>query len=219
MIALVVFTDGRRQCIERTIRSLAANLSGPISRFVIINDEPVPTYCRWLDERYPEWEIHHTPTRRGFAGTYGYGWQVAASLDVDYVCSWEDDFVLTEPVNLDHLCRVLDVSPHLDQMALLRQAWNQKEIDAGGVIEANPEAFTEVTVAGRTWIEQALFFTTNPSVYRRELCEQGWPQVEHSEGIFTASRRKVGQKFAYWGKLADAPRLEHIGTERMGVGY
>lgn len=215
MIALVVFTDGRLECLDRTLRSLTENLTGTITRWIVIDDSADWAVRSALQLGLDTWELHHAPKRRGFAGTIGYAWELLREMDdVDYVAHWEDDFVLTEPVNLDHLTAVLNREPILDQMALLRQPWNATEIAAGGVMETNPDAFTERD----GWVEQSSFFTTNPSVYRWSLCHVGWPQCDQSEGIFTAERRTIGRRFGYWG-TAGHEYVEHIGSERVGTGY
>lgn len=221
MIALIVFTDGRVHCLDRTLRSLSEHLTGSIGRWIVIDDS-----ADWATKSALQlalgdtWELHHAPQRRGFAGTIGYAWDLAADMDIDYVAHWEDDFVLTEPVNLDHLTAVLDQEPRLDQMALLRQSWNRVERAAGGIIQAHPENFTEVRAHDAVWIEHRSFFTTNPSVYHRELCELGWPQVAQSEGIFTHQRlTDPERKFAFWGPLGHGPYVKHIGRERVGTGY
>ena len=63
------------------------------------------------------------------------------------------------------------------------------------------------------------FFTTNPSVYRASLCERGWPQEPHSEGVFTHRLLADGFDFAFWGGRFDPPAVTHIGAERTGRGY
>lgn len=218
-IALCLFTDGRKDCFDRTIQSLARNLTGNISRWLIINDSTDPGYRKYLDEFYA-FEIHHAPERRGFAGTYHYAWQLLAQMsEVDYVASWEDDFVLREPVNLDQLTALLKRQPHLDQLALLRGPVNVEEQRAGGVMEVHPHDFAERCEQGVTWVEHRRFFTTNPSVYRRDLCKVGWPECQHSEGVFTHLRLEDPERrFGYWGPRGRV-LVDHIGTQRVGTGY
>ena len=48
--------------------------------------------------------------------------------------------------------------------ALRRQPWNDTEKAAGGVVEANPKAYTD-RVEGRIhWLEHRQFWTTNVSL-------------------------------------------------------
>jgi hypothetical protein len=118
------------------------------------------------------------------------------------------------------MIRLLERHPELAQLALKRQAWNAEERAAGGIIECHPGDFLEVSDAEATWTEHRRFFTTNPSVYSSRLCELGWPQVEHSEGIFTHCLLEDPElRFAFWGGRFDPPQCQHIGEVRAGVGY
>lgn len=224
MIALVIFTDGRHACLDRTIASLAANLRGEIGSWLIFNDSPDPHDRLLLDSNLGDmWEIHHAPERRGFAGTIGHAWRILQTRpEIDHVAHWEDDFELLEALNLDELARVLDARSHLDQMALLRQAWNSSETAAGGIIEQAPENYTAVLDADldAEWIEHRVCFTTNPCLYRREICSLGWPTEAHSEGLFTQQLlKRPTHRFAYWGPLEHGPWVQHIGRVRNGTNY
>ena len=110
-------------------------------------------------------------------------------------------------------------------MALLRQPWNDAEIAAGGVLELNPDGYTPYAGLNRNqdtvhWLEQDRFFTTNPSLFRRELIEMfEWPAGSESEGRFSIEVTRAGFNFAYWGEMGDGPAVHHIGKHRQGVGY
>jgi hypothetical protein len=121
---------------------------------------------------------------------------------------------------------ILDLHPEIVQLALRRQPWNRTEIDAGGVVEVNPEAYVDAAgrVDGRMqqWLEHRLFWTTNPSLFQRDLLNQfEWPMVEHSEGIFT--RQVLADspinRFGYWGDRDSGEWVRHIGEHRVGTGY
>src|SRR5690348_1760716 len=57
MIALLVITDGRRDCIQQTIPSALASLQGPITRRVIYDDSGDETHRRWLRNMFPSFDL------------------------------------------------------------------------------------------------------------------------------------------------------------------
>lgn len=220
MIALCVITDGRRECITRAVPSLLANVRGPITHQVIHDDSGDPVYQHWLRATFPAFEVIHTPKRSGFGGAYANAWRYLAALPQRYVFSVEDDFTYNRPVDLLAMAEVLDWYPHLVQVALRRQAWNDQEKAAGGVVEQHPGDYTDHQDGDNHWLEQRRFFTTNPSLFRTELCHAGWPTVQHSEGVLTHRLLDdPGIRFAFWGRRSDDPWVTHIGEHRNGMGY
>lgn len=162
-------------------------------------------------------EVDDSDHELGFAGAIQRGWD---QIRTDWVFHVEADFVFRAPVPLDRMIAVMKRKPYLAQIALKRQAWNAEEREAGGIVECHPEDFEQVTDRGDIWTEHRRFFTTNPCLYPAALCRQGWPQVEHSEGIFTHLLLADSKlRFAFWGPKFSAPAVEHIGEVRTGVGY
>jgi hypothetical protein len=233
-IALLVITDkaGQRECLDRTLRSLGAAWRGPEpDQVVVVNDAGDPAYDAWVRARFGPWPatvISH-PERRGFAAAIATGWEAVAGAQ--WVVHVEDDFVFKEAFPLPEMIELLTLHPHLAQVSLLRQAVNATEVAAGGLVEAHPGEFVDREVIGAhsrvlRWMEQALYFTTNPCVYPGALVHLGWPQEPHSEGLFTHRLRERGfgavagpdVRFGVWGATTDAPRVLHIGR-RQGTGY
>lgn len=223
MIALLVITDGRRDCISETIPSALAMLEGQVTRRVLYDDSGDPDHRDWLAHEFPTFDlIWHPDGRQGFGGAIRTAWTHLATGPEPFVFHLEDDFTFNRPVPLTGMAAVLDDQPDLVQVALRRQAWNEHERLAGGVVEQHPDAYTERSDAfGRSWLEHSLFFTTNPSLYRRTLCEGGWPSGDRSEGKFTHQILHANPlaKFGYWGARDSGEWVTHIGKERVGVGY
>lgn len=220
MITLIVMTDGRRECIAETIPSALAHLQGPISHRIIHDDSGDPDYRAWLTATFPSFLIIGDGARHGFAGAYANAWRYLSVTPREWVLSTEDDFTFNRPVDLAAMVEVLTTNPHLAQLALRRQAWNPAEVAAGGVVEQHPDDYAECTDGARTWLEHRLFFTTNPSLFRTELCRRGWPRVERSEGIFTQRLLEDPElRFGYWGSRASGEWVHHIGHSRAGAGY
>jgi len=224
VIAVVVFTDGRTNVLRRTIASFEEQVSGPIIERWIYDDSGNAAVRAALVKNYPQYTLigHPSGERQGFSGAVRTAWAaLKAESMATHVFHLEDDFTFNRPVDLEDFTNILGKRPNLCQVACLRQAWNAEEIRAGGVIERQPENFvSHLDKEDRCWLEQDMFFTTNPSVYRMNLLHQfDWPEGEQSEGRFTALVKGAGYKFAYWGAPEDGPLVHHIGQHRHGEGY
>lgn len=216
----VVITNGRRDCIARTIPSLEA-MVGPFSERLICDDSGDAGYVAWLRETFPTWRVAgHEHTGHGPAVRFAIG--EAAKMDVDYVFWSEDDIVYRRRVDLAAIARVMDAEgDDLKQMVIRRQAWFPSEIEAGGMIDRfDPRLFRERESAEGPWIEHRQFYSLNPHLVRRSLLGViRWPAVPNSEHQF--SRRLFMDRrvrCGIWGAKSDAPWCEHFG-ERVGDGY
>lgn len=196
-VALLVVDDGRADYLDRCLESIAAHL-------------PPMDYCVMVDDSDHE---------LGFGGAIQTGWDAVLETDATHVWHAESDFVYTQSVPIHWMQKILEGRPHLAQVALKRQVWNDSEKAAGGIVEQDPDSYTEFESIAGKWTEHSICFTTNPSLYPRHIVERGWPQVAESEGVFSGQLRDDGLSFAYLGGKFDPPRCEHIGLERVGVGY
>lgn len=221
-VVLLVITDGRRECIAQAIPSALANLEGPVTRRVIYDDSGNHDHQDWLRQEFPTFElVTHPLGRQGFGGAIRTAWSHIALGPERFVFHAEDDFTYNGPVDLDAMSRVLDANPDLVQLALRRQPWNEHERLAGGIVEQHPDAYAQASSGAATWLEHRLFFTTNPSLYRRSLCLTEWPEGADSEGHFTHRilQADPAARFGFWGAFDSGEAVCHIGTERAGTGY
>lgn len=198
--ALLLISDGRDEYRARTLASAKENLPEP------------------------DWfiEVADPEHRLGFGGAIRKGWRrILAQTEAEYVFHLEADFVFNRPVYIAEMAAVLSARPHLVQLALRRQPWNAEEKAAGGIVEMHPEDYIECDLNGWRWLEHARFFTTNPCLYPREVCEYGWPDGEESEGRFGIGLRDRHPelRFGFWGSKDSGEAVEHIGVERKGNGY
>jgi hypothetical protein len=218
--ALVVITDGRRSCLERTLWSFDRMVSPKPRIRLIINDNPQPAWSDWLDRTYADrYEVWHTQNRMGFCGSVQRAFDAVRNR-CDYVFHLEDDFLFTRPVHVTQMARLLILHPSLCQVALKRQAWNSREVMAGGLVEADPDDFTDREDEGIEWLEHHRFWTTNPSLYREPITHLQWPQQDNSEGLFHHQQiLPRGWHYGLMGHRADPPWVEHIGELRVGTGY
>lgn len=220
-ITMLVITDGRKACMERTMSSMYEMLDGPVSSVVIVDDSADETYAAWLDETYQQTTRVHHVIRQGFGGAIQAGWHQLGKMDVDWVFHLEDDFIFNRRVSLEDMVATLAGNPHLAQLVLCRQPWNEKEWAAGGIMQCHPLEYQEHVGPRGAWVEHRLFWSTNPSLYPARLMARGWPQGAQSEGRFGLKllAEDAATRFAFWGCKDDPPWVEHIGAERAGTGY
>lgn len=220
-IALVVMTDGRTDYLRQCLATID-HLTGPITELWVHDDTGDDAYRAQLLAEMPGFQPLHEGRRRGFGGAIRRTWeQLLVRSQADLVFHIEQDFVFIRPVDLVAMTQLLMDEPMLAQVALRRQPWwAPSELEAGGVVEANPTAFTDmVDDRGNAWLRHQAFFTTNPGLYRRSLCHRGWPPGRVSESKFGLRLFADGYSCAYWGARDSGIWVEHIGHERVGNGY
>ena len=218
-VLLLIMTDGRTDYLN-----VAKDSYHRLSRYssVAINDDSgSPEYRAWLERAFPGAFINSSEGRSGFGGAIINAWDYASQFDAEYIFHMEDDFIITRDIDIDAMIRVLEDNPHIAQLALRRQPWNDIERAAGGIVESRPTEYVEWhDDFGNAWLQQRLFFTTNPSLYRMSLTQRGWPLGEHSEGVFGIELFKDPSIYtAYWGTRNSGEWCEHIGHERAGHTY
>ncbi len=222
-VLLLVMADGRGDYLANTLDSAADMLCGDIIARTVIHDDSGDDHHRaWLRGMFPEATVIGVGSRLGFSNAMNRAWRYVARQPQQFVFHLEQDFTFTRPVDLRELVRVLGYNPHLQQIALRRQPWNGREHAAGGVVEADPAAFTDLRdpVTGAEWLTHRLFWTCNPSLYRRDLTRLGWPPGADSERRFGRRLfRDPRARCAYWGGRNDSPWVTHIGDQRAGWGY
>lgn len=219
---LTVVTDGRRECIDVTVDAALEHLHGiEIERILICDDSGDAGYHRWLTQRFtdPRITFYGSDGRSGYARAAGRAWRASVEAGTDHVFWLEDDFILTEPVDLAAMARVLDEVPHLVQLMLKRQAWWANEVEAGGVCEFAPERFHDRSNdRGDHWVEYDAYWSNPHLTTRAFMAAHHWPDCAHSEAVFGGIVVAEGSRGAFWGRREDPPRVEHVGI-RQGTGY
>lgn len=211
MITLVVMTHGRLNYLEQTIESINNNLVGRVDRRIIYSDSPDDGFNNKINNF--GYEVIVNSGEHGFGNAIRNMW---ANVTDDYIVHWEDDFTLNEKVNTDILAWVLRTSPELAQVALKRQPWNEEEHAAGGIVECDPDSYREIKRCGYTITQHDKFFTTNPCMYSKDTQALGWPEGEHSEGMFTFKMRDNELYSSFFGRKYSTPLVHHIGYDRAG---
>lgn len=204
-VALVVITDGRYDYLDEMFRSLDRYVTFPFSHMRIVDDSGIPP---GLARPHPErFEVIRHSTRAGLAAAVQTAW-ARLPADVDHVFHVEEDFVFTEPVDIDGMASVLKEEPRLAQLVLKRQPWSPEEVEAGGIIECAPNFYAQRD----GWVEHQRIFSLNPCLIPRDVVDAGWPAGNEAEK--TAQLVAVGRTFGFWGDRVDPPRCVHIGSRR-----
>jgi glycosyltransferase involved in cell wall biosynthesis len=220
-VSLVIITDGRLEYLEKTMNSLYNNVKYPFVEKIIVNDcidIRFRNKVKELADIYSFFTINHN-TKMGFARVYNTAWKRIWPSS-DFVFSTEDDFTFNEEIDVEKMIEILEYDRNLVQVALKRQAWNEEEKKAGGIVELWPDQYEEKNVGDLSWTEHRQFFTTNPSLISKWVIDRGWPLVPDSEGIFTHELFKnPNYKSCFYGGKFDKPKVEHIGITRAGINY
>jgi hypothetical protein len=230
-IAFLVITDGRDEYLRQCIASLDY-LHGPVVERWMFDDTGDSAYRSELRERYPQWRHIHAGPRSGCAGAFRSAReQVRNSTGAKFLFMIEQDFTFFRYVNMRAMMQVLDDNQHIAEIALRRQPWNEQERAAGGVVEQHPDWYVDKEDKdGRKWLEQGVFYTTNPHLERTSLLNIPWPDHQvgrYSEDTFTHILKSHGTpevvgddvRFAYWGARDSGVWTTHIGYERAGKDY
>jgi GT2 family glycosyltransferase len=216
-VALVVLTTGDRDTLAATLASADENLIGSIGRRVICVDGPDRRVeaVEALDLDWTRWDTEQIKGG-GYPRAVAAGMEKAIGSGQPWIFWLEDDFTFNEPVDLTEM-QALIGRHDLVQLSLMRQPWYEHELEAGSVVAARPEEFTQCD----GYIEHRAYWTTNPMLTRRRtLAEHRWPMGRNSElrfgqSVFADPRATAG----IFGSIEDEPRVHHIGLERAGSGY
>lgn len=203
-IALVVVGDGRYGYQERALASLRQHVPcGAFSYWRVVDDSGGPSPMTFTDD----WDVVRHPARRGLAAAVQSAWSYLPS-HIEWIFHFEEDFILTEPLELDKLVKTCDANPHLAQLVLKRQPGSPAEAAAGGIIEQHPDDYSDRD----GWVEHQRIFSLNPCLIPRRVVDLGWPAT--NEAGFTTKLVEAGWSFGFWGGRHDPPKVLHIGIDR-----
>jgi len=207
-VVAVVLTTGDRPTLAETITSIDQQVTGPIGRRIIcVDGTTLP--------RFDGWETVQLGAGLGYTAATAAARRVALQSGQPWVFWSEDDFTFDRAVDLTAMQAEMDAHPDLAQLSLMRQAWYADELAAGGIVAANPNAFTR---RGNHLTHRA-YWAQNPHLCRRITLTRPWPTVGGSERAFWcqlfASDPDVN--CGVWGD--GTPWVTHTGTDHAGHGY
>lgn len=225
---LIVLTHGIEESLGACLASFRANVT-PLPVDAYMHADGKHAYRRQQEQAvaFPEWEwrLGRTEREEGFCTSVRTAWREAlhAPRDHTHVFWLEHDFRFVRPVNLEKLARAMAThnapgGGKLAQMALMRNAANEEEIEAGGLYENVMRRDPLAYIRHASWLEHGLYFTTNPSLMPVGFMEANpWPADSGMcEGAFGIKLRQRGYTFGVWG--GGETWVEHYGA-RTGRGY
>lgn len=205
--------DVRSGYLRASVASLAERVHGDIVQRVVYSD--------WGDDRRAD--VEAIAAEHGFyvvgSGHHGYTasvqrlWRyIQTRARGDLIFLTEDDFVFDRDVDLDDLAGPIIRDPYLRQMALLRQPVFARE--ASGILGWDPDDFRAVD----GHMEHRLFWTMNPSLFRRTIADVEWPSRSSSERAFgDIILRDPKARVGIWGD--GSTWVTHIGEVRSTTAY
>lgn len=227
---LIVLTHGESEPLAETLASFLQHVWPlPTDAFMHIDgpDARSVAYDVARNLTVWDWTLGQDMEPVGFCGSCRQAWnEEAAHGSHDFVFWLEHDFRFLRDLDLRPLAEVLDADPTLAQMALMRNAVNEQEKEAGGLYESRPGQYRhdlasysrDGIVGTHAFLRHRSYFTTNPSLMRRAfVAEHRWPDYQSEcEGRFGIDLVEHGFSFGVWGD--GQPWVEHVGV-RSGYGY
>jgi hypothetical protein len=210
----------RSAYLRQSLTSLASNVTGPVVQRVIYSDWD-PEHRSELEQIAGEHGFYVVGPKRhiGYAQAHRLLWEyLSKRAQGDYIFSVEDDFTYDRPVDLVPMLDTLQANPHLRQVALLREAYYPKEIEAGGVLQSLATPTTLQNDRPHPFVEHRDHWTDNPSLFHVSICKTPWPTGKSTERQF-GNRLLQDQvaAFAYFG--SGESWITHIGEVRAGSAY
>jgi glycosyltransferase involved in cell wall biosynthesis len=203
---VLVGTYRGRTHVSDCLRSLERHVRG-VDDLIFIDDSGDAEIGQWL----ATYGSVRVVGRRGYNAAMKAACEAASGVEAFWL---EEDFVFTAPVDLGYLSELLYHRPYLAQVALLRGPHFPVEHEHGGLIEALQVKGHEFRRVGPL-LEHTATFTCNPSAWRAEVWNQGWPDGKWSEDRKQKALLNQGYRFAF---LGDQKMVEHSGI-RSGFGY
>lgn len=211
-VCIIFFTDGRDEYTEKMLKSFHENVIFPFeSHKILMVDNPGQDieYIHNIQAEYNIDQVFFSRERLGIFGSVQKAWSMIPE-DCNYVWHQENDFLFNEKVDIPSFVRALD-NKLVHQVALLRQAWYDNEVAAGGIFQANPKAYRRANIGGVPLVVHREYFTHNPCLYRKNV-------VKHFDNYNEYSMMRhlpSGGWSAFYGTLTDAPRITHIGVQKV----
>lgn len=223
-VAWITLTSGRKDYLEKSRESWYKLVVGDISEEIIIDTSGNKEYSDWLSKTYKNAKIFSLGEEfvlgktwdSGIKKAYEYFYDIAKTIDCDYILHTEDDYVLLNEINIKNVVDILDSDNNICQVHFIRQPWTKDEEDAGSVLrhcEKNGFKLTEKNNEQDYWVEHRSYFTFGPSIYKKNICYiekdlDKYPELALTYKIFSDPNTKN----ATLGKVDDRNLVEHIGV-------
>lgn len=225
-VAWITLTSGRKDYLKRSRESWYKLVFGTISEEIIVDTSGDITYRDWLLSEYPNAKVFSLGQENvirkdwssGIKQAYSYFYDIAKTIDCDYILHTEDDYVLLNQLEIADSIDILKSDPDIVQVHFIRQSWTKDESDNGGVLKNCQKMgylMTEKNNGKNSWVEHRSYFTFGPSIYKKEICFidrdlENNPELALAHSLFLDPKKKT----ATFGTIEDMNFVEHIGVEK-----
>ena len=223
-IAWITLTSGRKDYLQVSRKSWYKFVDQNNLYEIIIDTSGSTEYAEWLSNEYPNAKIFSLDKAKvvrgdwnnGIRQAYDYFYDIAKTIECDYIFHTEDDYVALKSINLYDSIEILESDPDIIQVHFIRQPWTRDEEESGGVLK-NCQNLGNVMIeknnSKNKWVEHRSYFTFGPSIYRKEICFIDKNADHNPELAITYSLfRDLNKKTATFGTIDDINLVEHIGV-------
>lgn len=231
---VVLLSHRKQEFLETALASIRTYATG-VSKIIIVDDSGDREHHEWLDSLGICYSLTHPLGKNvGYLMAMNVVWEAAryqADLaGVGHAILWEEDFVLTAPVDFHRLASIMDhpSNARLAQLNLQRQSVYRVERRLGYMESHNRRGYRldQWATNGIAWVKRKKPFTTNPSMTRREVLAMDWPSREQADQVrggaepaMSLMLEQAGWEFGWFGEW-NTPATRHVGTaHKTGVGY
>lgn len=223
-IAWITLTSGRKDYLQTSRKSWYKFVDQENLEEIIIDTSGNKEYSEWLSVEYPNAKIFSLEKdevirgdwNNGIRQAYSYFYDIAKTVDCDYIFHTEDDYVALKKINLYDSIEILKSDPNIVQVHFIRQSWTKDEEESGGVLKNCQRLgnhMTQKTNGKNSWVEHRSYFTFGPSIYRKEICfidkeANHNPELAITHNLFL----DINKKTATFGTIDDMNLVEHIGV-------
>jgi hypothetical protein len=209
-VCVLFFTDGRDEYTSQMLESFTKNVKFEHYYSIMLCDNPTgrnSVFLEGIKKKYKINQLVLNDERLGIFGSVQKAWALIPD-DCTYVWHQENDFLFNEPVNVKAFMEILE-NRNINQVALLRQAWYENEVKAGGIFQANDRAYKNGVIKMYPVVLHREYFTHNPSLYRKDVIRMMKNYTEYT------IMSKLPGYCAFWGTKTDKPRVTHIGEQKI----
>lgn len=223
-IAWITLTSGRKEYLKQSRESWYKYIDGVISEEIIVDTSGSQEYRKWLLGEYPnakifsleEKEVINNDWSKGIRQAYDYFYEIAKTVDCDYILHTEDDYVPLTKIKIDDSVEILKSDLNIVQVHFIRQPWTKDEEDSGSVLKNCQRMgypMTQKNNGKSSWVEHRSYFTFGPSLYRKEICFINKDADQNPELAITHTLfLDLNKKTATFGTIDDMNLVEHIGV-------
>jgi hypothetical protein len=230
-----ILGNGRRGYLERTIASWEANLKEEPKYKIIFDDSGDKTYLKWLNAIYGD-RFTIVPISESKAGqpkAVQTIFDYIKDLEVDYILSIEEDWMLFRPLYVSSIMQVLELNPNIVQMRIPRTIWQDPshslDLKAGSILAHHiqiPGSTYKTNSDGKNswyeWRGDFYFWSHNPAIFNKSIIvNQNYLDFSNGdhENLFGKNLLQKDSNLVagFWAENIYDGYISHIGIREKAV--